>query len=755
MGQYQVVGKSPPRPDCLEKVTGKAIYTVDIALPGMLTGKVLRSILPHARILNIDTRKAERLTGVKAVVSAQDAPGIDRMVRPFWQENRIFSSGRVRYVGDEVAALAAVDEEVAQEALELIEVDYEELPAVFDTEEALKPDAPRIHNQKDNIAAHFKVVRGDPDQAFKKAYRIFEDRAFAHSQHQCYLEPLDCLASFDVSGKLTLWVSCMDPSGVRVALAEIFGMPESRIRVAQAHCGGAFGGKISTLPLYSICALLSQRTGKPVKMANDREEEFIATLPRVAALIDIKTGVGRDGTLLVKDTRIVADNGAYIDLGPRVVGQMIMAPDSLYKIAHLRAEAKAVYTNKAPVGAFRGFGQLQMLFALETHLDRIARELNIDPVELRLKNAICAGDLSVHGWQITSCRLRECITRAAERIGWQEKKRNPVANRGLGLACAIYYTSTRRSEKFAGSVAHVTISEDGRARVISGEAEYGQGWVTVAAQIAAEELAIPFEDVQVTTPDTDITPYSMGPWGLRVTVSGGNAVRLAAADARKQLVELAAQMLEANVDDLEVKERKISVRGTPAKAVSIEEVARYAILRKGGCAITGTGIDEPDVQGPNPDTLYGNISPAYSFAAQAAEVEVDPETGRMKLINLVSAHDMGQAINLAASEGQVEGGLVTGIGYALTEEFIWDGGKILNPNFLDYRVPTAQDVPPIQTILVDSQDPNTVYGAKSIGQLSTMPAAAVLANALQDAVGVKLSRLPLIPDRVLSAFYKS
>jgi CO/xanthine dehydrogenase Mo-binding subunit len=755
MAQYRLVGKSPPRPDSLEKATGQARYTTDIALPGMLTGKVLRSTLPHARIRNIDTHRAARLAGVKAIVTAQDAPRVERTFRPFWQENRIFSPDRVRYVGDEVAALAAVDEALAQEALELIQVDYEELPPVFDAQQALKPDAPRIHDQPDNIAAHFQVVRGDPDQAFEQAYRVFEDRAFAHSQHQCYLEPLDCVASFDATGKLTLYVSCMDPSGVRVALAEMFGLAESRVRVIQAHCGGAFGGKISTLPLYGICALLSQKTGKAVKMVNDREEEFTATLPRVAALIDIRTGVDRDGTLLAKDTRIVADNGAYIDLGPRVVGQMIMAPDSLYRITHLRAEATAVYTNKAPVGAFRGFGQLQMLFALESHLDRIARELSIDPVELRLKNAIGAGEVSVHGWQITSCGLRECITQAAQRIGWQEKKRNLVANRGLGLACAIYYTSTRRSESFAGSVAHVTMSEDGKARVISGEAEYGQGWITVAAQIAAEELTIPFEDVQVSTPDTDVTPYSMGPWGLRVTISGGNAVRLAAASARGQLLELAATMLEANVSDLELKQGKISVRGTPAKAVSIEDVARHAVLQKGGSAITGTGIDEPDVQGPNPDTLYGNISPAYSFAAQAAEVEIDPETGRVKVIDLVSVHDMGQVINRAASEGQVEGGLVTGIGYALSEEFNWEGGIMLNPNFLDYRIPTAQDVPPIQAILLASHAPNTVYGAKSIGQLSTMPAAAVLANALQDAQGIKPHQLPLLPSRVLNSSKRS
>lgn len=754
MVDYSVVGKRLPRVDGLDKATGRARYGVDLALPGMLVGKVLRSIYPHAKILNIDTSKAKALPGVKGIITASDAPGRERKVNPFRQEIRVMARDKVRFIGDEIAAVAAIDEDVASEALELIKVEYELLPGVFNPEEAMRPDAPRIQ-EEGNIAWQYNIIRGDVDSTMRMADEIFEDEVETQSQHQCYLEPVGCLAQWDAADKLCLWLSAMDPSGIRLLLAEALNISEGRIRVIQTYCGGAFGGKISMVPLHPICALLSRKAGRPVKMVNNREEEFIASLPRVSARIRLRTGVKKDGTLLAKETEIIADNGAYIDRGPRIVAQMIITPDSMYRFRSVRAEAKVVYTNKSPVGAFQGFGNLQMLFALETHLDRIARELGLDPRELRLKNAIQVGDLSVHGWQITSCDLSNCITEATQRAGW--KKSRPAKSdgyQGLGLGCAMYDCGVKRSDGFSGSVALVKIQEDGRAQVISGEAEYGQGWSNVAVQIAAEELGIPFEDVEVTAPDTDLTPYSMGPWGLRLTVSGGNAVRLAAADAREKLLKIAAEILEAEAVDLEIRDGKIQVKGAPDKSIPVALAAKEAIFRRGGSAITGQGIDEPEGVRLDPLTLYGNLSRAYAFAAQAAEVEVDPDTGRVRILKIVSAHDIGKAINPLAAEGQVDGQIALGTGYALSEAFYWDEDKLLNPDFLNYRILTSLDIPSSEIILLETPDPNTVYGAKSVGQLATMASAATLANAIYNAVGVRIKELPITPEKILKALEK-
>lgn len=758
MGQilpsYSVIGKSVPRKDALEKVLGQARYGVDLSLPGMLAARILRSTLPHARILNIDTTKAERLAGVKAVITAKDAPQVKRRLKTFWPESRILVSDKVRFLGEEVAAVAAVDEGMAEEALELIKVDYQELPALFDPEAALKPDAPRIHEQG-NVAAHFDIVRGQPDEAFARAAHVFEDEFATQIQNQSYLEPVSSLAHQDASGRLALWVASMDPSGIREDLAEVLKLPASRVRVIQACVGGAFGGKISLQPLYPISALLAIKTGRPVKIVNTREEEFTASLPRLPARMKIKTALDKDGTILAKETRIVADNGAYIDRGPRILAQMIIGPDSLYRVANIKAQAWLAYTNKSPVGAFRGFGTTQMSFALETHLDRIAEKLGIDPLKLRLRNATQTGDISAHGWQIDSCALNDCMGKSTRAVGWKENRPQLKSGRGLGLACALYNVESRRSDGFNGSVALVKIAEDGRALVISGESEYGQGWNTVAAQIAAEELGIPYEDVDVVMPDTDITPYSLGPWALRVTVSGGNAVKLAAADARRQILDIAAQLLEASSTDLEIRDRKVQVRGSPARALPISQVAKTAIFRRQGSAITGKGVDEPpNTVRPNPDVLYGNLSRAYNFSAQVVETVVDRETGRARVLKVISAHDIGQCINRAAVEGQVEGGFAQGLGYALTEEILWEGGQILNPDFLNYRIPTSLDMPQIETIIIESPDPNTPYGAKSIGMLSTIPIAPALTNAIHHALGVKLNTIPIAPHQVLHALEK-
>lgn len=749
MGNYKVIGKRVPRLDALEKVTGKARYAVDVGLPGMLTGKILRSTMPHAGILNLDTHRAARLPGVKAVLSSRNIPRIEKAWEPQRpEERRVFAYDKVCFVGDEVAAVAAVDEDTAQEALELISVDYQELPTVFDLGEAMAPGAPKVRDAEGNIAAQVCITRGDPEAAFDKADEVFEDQVATQIQNQCYLEPIGCLASYDLSGQLTLWLSSMYPSGIRSSLAEAVSLSEHQVRVIQAYVGGAFGGKICMLPIYPICALLAMKTGRPVKMTNTREEEFTSALPRLPALIRLKTGVKRGGTLLAKETTVIAGNGAYIYVGPTILTKMLVVADGLYRIPHLRSEGKLIFTNKSPVGSFRGFGTTQMTFALETHLDRIAEGLGMDSLELRMKNATQPGDLTAHGWKVGSCALTECMQVAAAQVAWPVKRK---PGHGVGLSCTPYDCDRKHTDGFGGSVAFVKILEGGKVLVITGEADYGQGARTIFAQIAAEVLGVSYDRVEVTMPDTDATPYALGPWALRVTVSGGNAVKLAAEDARDQLFDLAAEKLEANTKDLQLGEERIFVRGSPEKGLTLGELAKGAILRRGGCAIMGKGIDEAATVPFNRVTLYGNTSRAYIFASQAVEIEVDEASGRLKIHRIASAHDIGRAINPASAEGQVEGGIATGLGFALTEEVLWDEGRVLNPNFLDYRVPTAADMPPLETHLIETDEPKTVFGAKGIGMPGTILPAPALANALYRACGVRINSLPITPDKILRA----
>lgn len=752
MKEYSVVGKRLPRVDGAIKATGEAKYSVDIVLPKMLCGKVLRSPYPHARILNIDTSKAERLRGVKAVITDKDTSKIE--CDPWAVGKYILAIDKVRYIGDEVAAVAAIDEDIAQEALDLIEVEYEELPAVFDPLEAMKPEAPMIHDAKGNIAESWNIERGDVDKNFREADCIVEDKVETQFQNHCCMEPIACVADFDISGKLTIWLSSMDMWNMRRGLAKVLNMAESKVRVIQTWVGGAFGSKIDMEPIHAICALLAKKTGKAVRMENTREEQFMASFRRINAIIEHKTGVKQDGKIVARQIKIIADAGAYNTwMSGFMMRRIAICPDAMYRIPNMKAEAKLVYTNKPYVTAFRGFGSMKGTFVLETQLEVIAEKLGIDPMELRLKNATQTGHVSIHGEVIGSCALSECIQKVAESIGWKEKKKRRKYGRGIGMACSMY-SSDYRIAAFGGSVAFVKIIEDGRVNIISGEHEYGQGMWNVFAQIAAEELSVSIEDIEITPPDTDITPFALGPYGGgRNTISGGNAVKLAAEDAREKLFQVAAEMLEANPEDLTIGDRKIYVQGSPKKGISIAEVAKTSIHRRGGSAIIGKGVDEPDTTDiPNMDTMYGNFSSAFTFSAHAAEVEIDTETGKIKVLNYESANDLGKAINPMTAEGQVEGQAVTGgIGYGLMEKMVWEKGHTLNPSFLDYKIPTALDIPPIKTILVESNEPHGPYGAKAVGRLAIIPSPSAIANAIYDAVGVRIKELPITPEKILKA----
>jgi len=750
--EYKYIGKRLPKVDVLEKVKGEAKYGVDIELPGMLHGKVLRSPFPHAKIFHIDTAGAERLPGVKAVVTAEDTPKIKFACFPlsYVEDEHVLAIDKVRFIGDEVAAVTAVDEETAEEALDLIKVEYEELPAVFDPEEAMKPDAPRIHEAEQNISSRFQYGRGDINKGFKEADHIFEDRFVTQYVHQCHLEPTVCVADFDAAGRLTFWLTSMAPSDIRLSIAKCLNIPESKIRVIQPYIGGAFGAKNPLPRLYPICALLARKAGKPVRMLNTREEEFVTTRPRLPMIIRLKTGVKKDGRLVAVHVKVTGDHGAYAGHSETIMSWTGLGVSSIYRISHFIDEGVGIYTNRGSVGAFRGYGYLQMMFAFESQMDMIAERLNIDPVELRLKNVVSEGEVTPVGWELKSLASRECLQKSTEYTKWKEKKLNKQANRGIGIASIIYLSDVQFID-FDGSHAFVKVLEDGRVQIISGETDYGQGAHTVFSQIAAEELGVPMEDVDISPKDSDLVPYALGPWGSRLTIGGGNAVRLAAIDARNQLFKIVADMWEANIMDLEVKEGKVRVKGSPEKEITFSEVVKAGLYSKGVSAIIGKGLDRRNTVLVEDMNVNANLSSAYTFATQVAEVEVDPETGKVKVLDFVTTCDIGKAINPMAVEGQFEGAVAQGLGFALMEEIMYDKGKVMNPNLLNYALPTMLDVPSVKTILAETIDPTGPYGGKGCAELSTIPVAAAIANAIYDAVGVRIKELPITPEKILKA----
>jgi len=756
VGDLQTVGKSLPRVDALDKVTGRAQYTCDIDLPGMLHAKVLRSAHAHARVLAVDTSAAEKAPGVKAVITRDDMPRdvpLDELQRElFAVPPYSLATDTARYTGEEIAAVAADDELAAEEALRLVRVEYEELPAVTDPVEAMKPGAPRIHaDAEDNVQYRGATEYGDVEKGFAEADRIFEETYRTQLVHPATLDRTACIASYDRAGDLTFYENSIDPYKQSRYLPAILGIAPSKLRIVQKCNGSNFGALQGNLTPYVITALLAKKAGRPVRLVYTREEEFVNAGPRQLAVTTLRTGVKADGTITARDIRIVTNAGAYGYLGPAMITSGFTPCAGLYRCPNVRFEGLCVYTNTAVTSPYRSFGIVPAAFAMESMMNLIAEELGIDPVDLRLKNATRLGDVTVVGQEIGSCGLPECIEKTVDHIGWKQKRGKLPPNRGVGMAVGMFDSEVRNAP-FSGSVALVKVLEDGAVKVISGEFEWGQGSRTVLSQIAAEELGVPLERVLFSELDTAVVPYALGPYGGGpVTMRGGNAVRLAAADARRQLFEVAAGMLAARPDDLEIGGQKIWVSGGPARALTLAEVAHHAkyILAE---EISGRGHFEPDTVMRDRETFYGNYSSGYTFTAQTVEVEVDPETGKVKVLDIATAIDLGKAINPMAAEGQNEGCVGQELGPVLLEGIVYDGaGRVVNPNLIDYRLPTSLDTPPITGFLIESHEPNGPYGAKACGQVSNIPIAAALASAIFDAVGVRIKEQPITPERILRA----
>jgi CO/xanthine dehydrogenase Mo-binding subunit len=759
-----IVGKPLPRVDAVPKVTGEAEYDSDVHIRGMLHGRILRSPYPHARILDIDTRKAEKLPGVKAVITAEDTPKIQYGLMV--HDEQALAVEKVRYVGDEVAAVAAIDEDTAEEALELIRVEYDILPAVLTPEQAMQPGAPVIQSENpSNIAAFFHVETGDVESGFQEADVILEKKFEVASVSQAVMGPIGCVASFDSSGRLNMWMSSMDLFSHRRGLSHVLNMSEGEINLIRKYCGGAQGLKNLMEPVYPICAFLAKKAGKPVRLYKNREEDFIAGRPRPSCTINSKVGIKRDWTICARQTEIVQDAGAHAGFAPIHILTYTRG-DNLYRIENSKTDAKAVYTNKTPGGAYRGFGSPESLFAFNSMIDMLAEEIGMDPLDIQLKNGARPGTVSPHGWKIGSCGLRECLEKVAAETVWRERRSKKRPKRGMGLACQIHASDMRYWDGFMGSVTFVEILEDGKVLITTGENEYGQGIETVEAQIVAEVLGIPLEDVRVLEGSTDTVPFSIGPVASRATISGGTAAKLAAEDARDQLFKLASEMMEANPEDFEIRAGRISVKGYPDRFVTVAEVARLSQSRRGGSAIIGKGVDRRDTDyvfvwpPPGRDqerpiqtrVLSGNPSSAYFFSAHVVEVEVDTETGKVKVLRIVQADDLGKAINPMMAEGQTEGGTIQGLGFSLMEELRRDNnGRIVNPNFLDYKPPTALDAPDIKVIHVESNEALGPFGAKGLGEASQNCSAGAMANAIYDAIGVRITSLPITPEKILKA----
>ncbi|MEM3112510.1 MAG: molybdopterin cofactor-binding domain-containing protein, partial [Candidatus Anstonellales archaeon] len=584
---------------------------------------------------------------------------------------------------------------------------------------------------------------------------ILEEKFKTPFVHALYMEPQCCIAMVDASGGLILYLPIQTPYLTRNMIARILGMPLHKIKIIQTHMGGAFGGKLDT-SLHFIAALLALKAGKPVRLVNTREEDIGSTFLRVATHITIRIGAKRDGTLIAKQVKILADNGAYCSLAPKIVcTNMATRSDCLYRYRYTFTESTLVYTNKVPTSAFRGYGNPQITFAQESLIDMISHELGIDPVEIRLKNGIQTGDTTIHGWKIASCGLAKCLEEGASRIRWKEKRkerRNNKKLRGVGVAAMIHVSGNRGALEWDGSEVIIRIHEDGTASLFSGESELGQGKNTILSQIAAEAIGLSIDDIRWTPVDTEICPFVLGPYSSKTTVLAGNAVRKAGEEIRRQILEIASKMLNLPFEKLIIKEGKIYHIDEEEPKLTVKEVAHYAHTHEGRRSIYAYGIFEPGKVriGPSND-YYGDISTTYPFAAHFAEVEIDPQTGEISLLRYVAAHDVGKAINPLTIEGQISGGVVQGIGYALMEEIIFKNGLILNPNLKDYYIPTSLDVPSIESILIESNDPNGPYGAKGVGETSLIPVAPAIANAIFHATGVRMTEIPITAERLYLA----
>lgn len=753
--ELSIVGKSVPRVDSRVKATGEAKYAGDLKFPGMLYGKILRSPHAHAKILNIDTSKAEKLRGVKAVITGKDTLGIKYGIwrlRESTMDEYGLAIGKVRFIGDEVAAVAATDEDIAEVALDLIEVEYEVLPAVFNPQEATKEGAPEVHEGiQNNTSVERRIEVGNVDKAWAECDCIREDEFSTQIVQHTPMETHSCVASFDPAGRLTIWTSTQSPYVVQCLLARALGIREGDVRVIRPYVGGGFGSKVEMFSHEFCASLLSKRTGRPVRIVYTRGEQFIATRQKTPMFMKLKTGVRKDGTIVALELDNTLDGGAHHSFNVTttiISGILCIMP---YRIPNFRYNGRHVYTNKPVTGAMRGHGALQPIFAIDSQLDLIAEEIGMDPIELRLKNVTQPGDIKIPNIaHISSCGLEECIEKVAQSINWKERRGNLPEGRGIGIGTYGFFSGALYNffnTDLPYNEAMVRVNADGSVNYFTLATDVGQGSDTVLCQIVAEELGVGLEDVSIISSDTQIATGDTGAYSSRTTLMAGTAAQRAAAEAKEQLFKIAANKLDLKVqDELLARDGQIVVKRS-GRGISLAEAARAFQSANNGQPVIGRGVYTPT----SPINEGMVVSPTWSFGAQMVEVDVDRETGQVKILKTATAHDCGKAINPMSVEGQVEGSMHIGLGYALTEEVKMEKGQVLNPSLLDYKILSSADMPEVDSMVVETDDPHGPFGAKEAGEGLTIPTAPAVANAIYDAIGVRIKDLPITPDKILKA----
>jgi len=777
---YDVIGSRVPRKDASPKATGQAIFIEDMRFKGELAGALLQSPHAHALIKSIDVSKAKALPGVVEVITAADVPRVKYGVSPARYDEDLFAVDKVRYVGDEIAAVAAEDLATALKAAALIEVEYEPLPQLLSVEEAAAEGAPWIHDEfPNNVCAEVHQEFGDVAAAFAECDLIQEGRFVSKRQDGAFIEPNQCVAIYDQDGMLTLHSSTQVPHYVQRTVSMVTGLPMSKVRVVKPYVGGGFGPKAAATPIDLAASFLAMRTGRPVRMAYTREQVFSFGRARHGFTHEMKIGVKKDGSLMALEHRATLDGGAYSSFGIATVyyaGSLLGGP---YKLPNMKYDGRRIYTNKPACGAQRGHGGVIARALFEQQLDVIAEKLGLDPVELRLKNMMETGDVTCNDLAMSSLGMRQCIEAVAQGSGWKRKKGALPRGKGIGIACGFFVSGAGypiyRSETYHCTVTIKADEDGGGVKVFTAAAEIGQGSDTTMAIIAAEALGIPYDMVRIVSGDTDFG-IDLGAYSSRTTLMTGHAAKEAAENLKELILGELAGELGIDRQRLDIKRGLVLIAGGPVdfsalrtrymkehrgwqsqpegEHLTFNEASRVAYLRRG--TLVATGKYKPPVLGGKFKGAAVGTSPAYGCSAQVAEVSVDLETGQITVERVTDAHDCGQAINLTSVEAQMQGSVGMGLGEALFEEVKFDeSGRVLNPSLGEYHIPTIMDMPPVDCIVVESGEPNGPFGAKEVGEGAIMPTIPAILNAVRDAVGLTIDETPLTPERIYMALKKA
>ncbi|HEY6271732.1 MAG TPA: molybdopterin cofactor-binding domain-containing protein [Terriglobales bacterium] len=805
MADFSIIGKRVALVDSAGKTTGQGKYADDLSLPGMLIGKILHSPHPHALIKKIDASKALALEGVVTVVTGPDAPN-KYGILPVGHDETALAVEKARYVGDNVVCVVATSEAIAERALEFIDVEYDLLPAWFDPEDSMRAEKDWIHSQRpNNIEKDYHHVFGDPDKGFAEANLIVEHRYIAAEVTHAAMEPHSTLASFEVDpltgqpGRLTVWSSTQVPYYLQHKLSIVLDLPMSQIRVIKPLVGGGFGGKSEVIPLEIIAAVAARKAAAPVKITYTREEVFWAHRGRPRTIIDLRIGAKSDGRLTSVAARVVQDGGAYCSYGVVTILYSGALLGALYDIPNIRYDGYRVLTNKPACGAMRGHGTVNVRFAFESQLDEIAAQLKIDPAEIRRRNLLKPPCVTVNNLRVLSYGLPECIEKVVKQSQWKLRKGKLPPGRGLGIACSHYVSGAANSiirSDMPHSTVNIKIDRDGGVVVYTGASDIGQGSDTMVAQIVAEGLGISLSRIKVVAADTDLTPIDIGSYSSRVTFMNGNASLRAAEDVRKKIAAAAARKMSCAPEDVVMRNDVVWKRNTSEPRIngnisraeqaaekstvqevsgrvegqtlrgslqqkrkedgvkdhmSFEEAVVSAIDFSGALSGTGSYAPPKEARGGAFKGAGVGPSPAYSYAAQVAEVSVDGETGQVTVHKVWAAHDCGRALNPVSVEGQVIGSVWMGLGQALQEEMVWKDGLLMNPGMLEYKSPSAVESPEVECIIVESVDPEGPFGAKEASEGSLAATIPAIANAIYDAAGIRLREAPFTPERVLAA----